>query len=485
MIDIKLPDVANGATVSGEMGGEAVEALSKALTAGYGSDPAQFVGGSALRIQSLDKTMKSTIAENEHFRLFNALAKSGAGATVDEWTERTGVGGFLGGTTNTETGVIAQAQSDLKRRVALVKYLMTRAEVSVVLTLGNQLASAKAVEATAAATRLLQDAEYLSFQGDSAVVPTEFDGIFAQMESGVLDGSVDGGNIIDANGEAITSVNSFNDAAAQIARRGNFGRPTHFFCDLDVQADMDTGLDPAFRVPLPNVADGGLKLGAPVVGIRTSHGNVANMPDVFLPTGNDLRPFQVEYPAIAAANAGLQPTISVAAANNASSKFGADHAGNYFWLVTGVNAAGQSTGVISAQTAVAAGQQATITITASAGQQETGYAIYRGRKNGTNAVMDFRLQRRIPRTGATTTYVDQNRDIPGTSKAVILNMAAGADAIAWRQLLPMMEFQLYPTNSPVLPWAQLLFGYLRLAKRKQHAVIKNILPNKATWKPFG
>jgi len=36
-----------------------------------------------------------------------------------------------------------------------------------------------------------------------------------------------------------------------------------------------------------------------------------------------------------------------------------------------------------------------------------------------------------------------------------------------------------------VPWAQLLFGYLRIGKRKHHVVIKNILPDGATWRPFG
>lgn len=481
---IALPDVAHGAVTGGQMGGEELEQLSKALTAGYGSDPAGFTGGSALRIQSLDKTMKSTIQDNEHFRLFNALQKSGAGATVDEWTERSGIGGFLGGSTNTETGNIGQAQGDYKRRVALVKYLMTRAEVSVVATLGNNIVAAKAVEAQAAALRLLTDAEFLCFEGDSGVVPTEFDGIFAQMEDGVNDGSVDGANIIDAEGSALASINALNQAAATIAGRGNYGRPTHIFTSLDVQADFDNALDPAFRVPLPDVPGGGIQIGAPVVGIRTSHGNITSMPDVFVRDGKDLMPFQVEYPVIATANAALQPTLAIASTADAASKFGAAHAGNYYYLVTGLNSAGQSTGVISTQEAVAAGEKVTLTITRSAGAQETGYAVYRSRKNGTNDVTDFRLIKRIPVAGATTPFVDLNRDIPGTSRAAILNMSAGADAISWRQLLPMMEFQLYPTASAVLPWAQLLFGYLRLAKRRQHAVVKNILSNNATWRPF-
>src|SRR3546814_6849815 len=98
-----------------------VTELRKALEAGYGTDVATLTGGGALRIQSLDKTMMATIQENEHFALFNELNKSNATATVDEWTEQNSVGGFLGGSTNTETGAIAQAQGSYARRVGLVK----------------------------------------------------------------------------------------------------------------------------------------------------------------------------------------------------------------------------------------------------------------------------------------------------------------------------------------------------------------------------
>src|SRR5207253_4068247 len=111
----------------------------------------------------------------------------------------------------------------------------------------------------------------------------------------------------------------------------------------------------------------------------------------------------------------------------------------------------------------------------SAGGLETGYAIYRSRKNGTNTPSDFRLQTRVAKAGATTTFTDHNRFIPGTTSAYVLNMSPGADAIAWRQLMPLLKFQLYPTAQAVLPWSQLLFGYLRLAKRRQHVVLKNIV----------
>lgn len=476
-----LPNAVGGQTVSGQMSFQDVTELRKALEAGYGTDVAGLTGGGALRIQSLDKTMMSTIVENKHFALFNELQKSNAGATVDEWTEQSSVGGFLGGSTNTETGAIAAAQGDYARRVGMVKYLMTRREVSFVQTLQNAIAEAEAVEAQNGALQLLTDAEFLSFEGDSSVVATEFDGIRALIE-----GYEGGAHVIDAAGGALHDITLVNKAARMIAGYGNFGTPTHIFSSLAVQADFDNNLDPAFRVPLTDVPGGGIQIGAPVVGVRTSHGNIKTVPDVFVRDEDQQVPFEVSYPAIAAANAFVPAGVTGdGTVTDASSAFAAGHAGGYYYAVAGVNAAGQSVVAKSAQVTVAAGKKVTITITKSAGGLETGYAIYRSRKDGTNGTSDFRFVCRIPRTGASTTWVDYNRLVPGSTTAYVLNMTRGAMAITWRQLLPMLKFPLYPTVSATIPWAQLMFGYLRIAKRRHHVLIKNIIPSGQVWKPFG
>ena len=89
--------------------------------------------------------------------------------------------------------------------------------------------------------------------------------------------------------------------------------------------------------------------------------------------------------------------------------------------------AGYSQSVVSAQVAVGAGQSVSLTITQSANGGETGYAIYRGRLNGTNAPADMRLMQVIPKSpGATTVYKDQNRFIPGTVTVPVLNMGPSA-----------------------------------------------------------
>ena len=491
MIDANL--FATGAS-TGVLGMDQLDELQKALTAGYGTDMASLTGGAALRVQSLDATMQATIQENQDFRLFNRLAKPSAGATVDEWTEMSNVGGFLGGSTNSETGVINPYTGTYARRVGLVKFLMTQRQVSLVQTLQTAIADSEAIEYANGALQLLTDAEYLSFEGDSTVVPTEFDGIYAQLVQGVTAGQVDSRNVIDGRATSLASVNLVNQAAAQIRGYGNFGRATDIFMSLQTQADFDTGLDPAFRVPLTGVPNGGLEIGAPVTGIRTSHGNIATNDDIFIRDEEMRQPFEISFSAVATANAAMAPVSVVGTpGTNASSTFNAQTAGNYYYLVTGVNAAGQSTGVASAQVAIGNGQRVSLVITRSAGAAETGYVIYRSQLNGGNSVAgsvagqgsDFREMVRVPVGGATTTYIDNNTDIPGTTRAYILNMQRGATAITWRQLLPMVKFALYPTNAAVIPWAQLLFGYLRISKRRQHVVIKNILPAGALWRPFG
>jgi hypothetical protein len=469
----------NSATGAMPMGD--VEELRKALEAGYGTDMSTLTGGAALRIQSLDATMQATLADNSHFALFNALPKPKAGATVDEWTEATDQGGWAGSTANSETGAIAQSQGTYARRVGMVKYLMTQCQVSFVQTLQNAIADAEAIENQMGTLRILRDVEHLNFYGDSSVVPTEFDGIVTQMNSL---GSAD--HVIDAGGASLTSGSSIEhiaNAAAVIAGYGNFGKPTDLFLPPSVGADMDTNIDPAYRVPL---STGQLStLGTPVRGIVTAHGDVKLHRDVFIQDERMQAPFEIQFPVQAAANTFTPASITAdASVSDTASQFVTATAGNYYYAVAGINGAGQSVIVKSTQTAVAAGKKVTLTITASVAGTETGYAIYRGRLNGTNATSDFRLMARVPKGGATTTFVDRNREIPGTTKAFLLNLTPGHTAITWRSLLPLIKFPLYPTNAAIVPWALLMFGYLRISKRRHHAVIKNIVPSSASWKPF-
>ncbi len=492
-----LATLPNNTVMSGSMSAASLpqlEELRKALTAGQTYNIQDQSGGQALRLQSLDATMQSMIQTNDHFRLLNRLAKPSAGGTVDEWTEQSGVGGFLGGSTNTETGDIPEASGVYTRRVGVVKFLMTRRQVSFVLTLNAAIAEAEAIEQANGALQLLTDAEYLLFEGDSSVVPTEWDGIAKQM--------TDFGraaNILDMRGTPLTSQQPIVHAATTIASYGNFGKPTDLFLSPMAQADLDNSLDPAFRVPLPSVPNGGVSLGAPVVGIRTSWGSIATQPDVFIRDENLQVPMSVTDPVRVAqtANAALKGNASVAITATqsgavAGSKWAAAHVGWYAYKVAAVGSVGESA-LIDGDTAAQItqpGDKLTVTIT-NGTAAATGWAIYRSYKCASEAEAEavtadnMRLVKRIPITATTTTFNDLNADIPGCSKGYVLNLSPEAHSLTWRQLLPMSRFNLYPTVSAVIPWAQLLFGYLRISKRPHVVMIKNILPNGVAWRPFG
>lgn len=480
-----LLEASRGGSMTGAMGDKGVQELMKALEAGNQASNVGLTGGAALRVQNLDKTLQATIIENKHFALFNRLPKPKVGGTIDEWTEQSGIGGFLGGSTNTEAGRVRSATGKYARRHGEVKFLMTRREVTLAAELQQGIASAEGLEQASGAKQLLQDAEYLCFEGDANVVPTEFSGIFAQIKEGVAEGKVDPGNIVDVDGKSITDFLPLASAAAQIASRKNFGTPTDLFMSMQVQADLDSYLLPQYRVSLSK--DGNdVSLGAPVSAIRTSAGNIKTTQDVLLRDETDMKPFELEEPQIAAANAGMKPAgLTVEVVPGAvDSRFYANRAGTYYYAVASQSAAGQTQVVISDAVVVAQGDSVKITINRSAGQEEDGYVIYRSRQDGTDNVADFREMLRIPKANAATTvHVDLNRDLPGATKACILNMTKGDTAILWRSFLPHMKFNLYPTDSPVNPWLQLLWGYLRISKLRHHAILTNIVTRHQVWRP--
>lgn len=476
--------------LGGSLGGAAGEDLLKALQASnYQTDVSTLTGGGALGVQSLDTAMKTTIQENEHFTLFNRLAQTSATNIVDEYTRHTSVGGFLGGSTNSQMGQVRAAQGEYSREVGMVKFLMTLRQVGYVLNIGKNIIEATAAEERGGALQLLTDANYLLYHGNADASPTQYDGIFNIIDKEIADGTMPSDNVVDMQGDKLDSIESISKINVAVSRYGSWGRSTDIFLPNSVQQDLNMGLDPAFRW----TPQGGNTpmIGAHVQGIRLQNGTLKTNMDTFIHDEENpmTKPFELTSSAIAAGNVAFKPaSVTGVAASDVSSTFSASRAGNYYYAVAGVGANGEGLTAItkSAQIAVAAGQKVTLTITASGAATESGYAVYRSRQNGTNATDDFRLVKVIKKTGATTTFVDQNRDIPGTVSVPLLNLAPAADAIGWRQFKPMTKIPLPfgVGGVPVISWFQFLFGYLRVTKPKHHGYIKGILPSLAKWRPF-
>lgn len=478
------PD-ASGGTTSGEMTTGEMGELQKALSAGYGSDASTLQGGSALRIQSLDNVLQATVQDNSHFSLFNMLAKPKATAVLDEWTEQSSIGGFLGDSYNDQDGAAEESNGDYQRMTGRVKYMTTYRKIPIVLQTQNNIVDATALETTTGAKQLLSSIEFGLYEGDDDVLPKSFPGIRKQIESL---GSAD--HIIDNRGLALASIDKIALASEVVFGFGNFGKSTDIFLPPSVQTDLNMHLDPAFRVALDS-SPNSVSLGTNVRAIQTSYGSIATRNDVFIRDQKLKVPFELRnatHLAQAVKNAAFKPAsfTAVAAAGGATSQWTAPQAGTYVYWITGITHTGESQAIAATGGAVtvAAGDGVTLTIAPSASGTETGYVIYRGKQNDAGALTNVREMVRIAKTPTSTVFVDRNQEIPGSTSAFVMNLSEADHAIAWRQFMPMLKIPMAAVNSPIVPWLQMICGYLRISKRRQHVVIKNIVPNGSVWKPF-
>lgn len=489
MYDVESLILSPGGDASGAAGGygdlvgiwNESSSFMKALTGSGGTDHAGLTGGAALRRESLEATLLTVVEDLKHLSLWKKTAKSPATALVDEWSRMVSRGGFWeGGGAQAELDAILESTGVYERKTDFVKFLAARRSVGVAAEhqAKQGLGSAIGRETKNGTVELVRTANWLGFFGRADCSPHEYNGLQKILE--------DLGYFTDMRGKPLGGkVEPVQNAAARISGLDHFGELTDYFCSNLVQADLDRTLDPAQRVQMGE-RNTDLRLGAAVNGIHTSYGDILKNTDPFLV--ESLAPWVARGGNFTAliANAGVVPPTSVAAvaAADAASQFTADHAGTFYWAVEAANRSGRCGTLRKTNaTVVAAGDKVTLSITEDPTEDGTYYVIYRSRRNGTNQNGDLREMTRIPRAGTgTTTYVDYNQDIPGTSRMFLVENTE--DALVFRRFLPMTRFPLYPTNKPEYPWAQLLFLYLRVALPEHHHIIKNILPSGATWNPF-
>jgi len=112
---------------------EDVSDLKKALAAGQDQNPPGSVvagDGFALRVESLERTLKNTTFKMEHIRFFKALTKMAAYNTVEEYNQIQSYGD------NEDNGWVAEGElpnsddSKYERKFSVVKYLGTTRSVT-------------------------------------------------------------------------------------------------------------------------------------------------------------------------------------------------------------------------------------------------------------------------------------------------------------------------------------------------------------------
>jgi hypothetical protein len=445
--------------------GEMMELLTKALSAGSGVDAGSFTGGRALIPESLDHTLVNILHTMEDAPFFQALKKTPVKSPVHQWDQRTQVGADDGAWV-AEGGDSQEMDQTIARKYVTAKYLQTLRKVTLQMASANSIEDAVALEKQAGTLWLIRNVEKALYDGDSALIAEQPDGLKKLI-------GANAGNIVDMRGADGTS-STMEDVIAQGCRiiRANFGRPNLLLTSLAAMEDVQKLLRDRVRVNVGTAQSGSVIFER----YDTPFGKPSLKEDIFLQEG--------AAPA-ASSLSSLRPTAPThsgarAAGSHGGPYFDASTAGSYYYQVVASNKYGDSVASAAANvTSIVAADEVTVTCT-DGGTVGTAWKIYRSKKNAADGT-DCRFAFSVARTGNNQAVYDGNAELPGTSSAYLLTMDSIYDAIEWVQFLPMMKFDLYPTNAAVFPFLMLLFGALALKKPVQMVRIRNIAPSALGW----
>lgn len=447
--------------------------LQKALTVGSAINPPGSAipgDGFAMRVESLESTLKNTTFGMSNITLWKNLPKKPAYNTVEEFNQIQSYG------VNTDAGFFAEGalpnadDSTYQRKFAIVKFLGTTRAVSHVGTIIKPAHEDLIAQETVAGTmHLLRMTERNCWFGDSTLSRTgvsgsglQFDGFVTQ----ILQQSPSS-NVIDMRGKPL-SEDALSDGAMTMSDAPNYGTPTHLYLTPKVKSDVAKTFYPKERFELGSAKDG--MIGLDINGFLSPAGAVKFEQNVFL---NDLGPCNTAVIGDPT-KVPTAPTISTPAAAgvDSASQFTANDAGTYFYYVVAANQYGKSAPLLvnGSALSVASGQSVTFGVTPGSIIPDW-WEVYRTPTNGAQGTQRL-IQRAGHLTGVgATTVTDQNLTLPNTGYAVLFQM--DQEAVSFKQLAPLVRVPLAIVDTSIR-WMQLLYGTPVLYTPGKIVLYKNI-----------
>ena len=428
----------------GEVGKEEINTLMKALQAQEGvTDISQLQGAGALQMQSLEGTLALLTFQEKHLKLYKDLGIQKAFSTLEEYSVQDGYGngfdsGFVGQMENPE-----EQDAEMERKYAVIKYIRSMWRVSDVLQYTRVITNAEVINVQAAMMRVLRTTERQLFFGDSDKVPAAFDGIIPTVKN------LASANVIDLRGATLTEY-QLKLAAEMIT--ANLGTPSKFYGSLSVVSTLNNILDSTKQRIVQNEVGGAFDLGHAISGMKTPYGNFPIEPDIFInpesqgvPTIKDPSNPGSFIEGATSTKAPATPSFTltpvgatVSGSLWAGTGSGGAVAGAYQYRIVAINQYGKSMAAAAQSATVVASGSMSIAITSGGGANvATAYEIYRETIPGSGKIMYLTTVKRS--TGATTTYVDLNAELSGTSQAVLIDNTTVGElrTIALSQLAPM------------------------------------------------
>jgi plastocyanin len=447
-----------------------VDQLNKALTAGQEINPPGTVtagDGFALRVESLEQTLKNTTFKMDHVRLWRSIPKLAAYNTVEEHNVISGYGDNPDAGWIDEGDLPNESDSTYERQFAVVKYLGTTRRVSHVMSLvkpahGNVIAQ----ETVNGTMHLLRMLERALFYGDSNLLGLQFDG----YERLMLDNSPSS-NIIDMRGAPL-SEDILTDACLTASDAPNYGRITHAHMNPKVHSDLVKTFFPKERHDtFQKVGD---YVGLDIKGFTSPAGPVSFEPNVFIDQG--LRGPNSAAIGPAASRPGT-PTVTTGATTPAAgaSQFTADDAGDYYYVIVAVNRYGKSAPVDlaagPAAVTVAAGDEVTWEMTPGGTTDVDYYEVYRTKVGGASGTEKLILRVNNTAGAGALAFHDYNASLPDTTSVFMFQQ--NLECLSYKQLAPMVKIPLATIDSSIR-WMQLVYGVPVLYTPGKVVLIQNV-----------
>lgn len=460
-----------GALSAGEVG-----ELVKALQTSYVTDATQMIGGRALIPENLEgQVVNALLASKNDLKLFNRLYNQKVTSPLHEYVRRDAVGDYMG-VFAAEGAAGRSSNQTLERIVKAMKYMQTYREVTLQMQVSQSLEEAVASEIEAGTFTLLQGTEYAFFHGNSNIVPTQFDSLETQVKADP------NSTILDNRGQTMAAANAeanLNELARQIFEKG--GSADVLFCPPVVSKDIQSLV--ASRML---IRPGDSTMTTVIKHYPTLYGSDMEIAGEGAGPNKFFFPMNAPIPSTDTVNMPATPVLTSAVAGSNAGPgpgFVGVMVGGYYYQAFAISEAGISNGSATVAATVTANGQVTLTVTPGAawgsGPGAGGTGIILCRSNvGASSGADCREFTRIPGglTGSSTpvTYVDQNVDLPGTAKLFVLTDSKINRSIQYDSFLPLMKFDLFPTNSLVTPFMMAMFGALDVKIPRRHAMIKNV-----------
>jgi hypothetical protein len=465
-----------------------VEALNKAITAGYGGagKPTDLTYGGVLQAESLESTLKSVTFDMKNLKFWPEISVDKAYNLFEQYNRLIGYGSdsspYIG-----EGGAPREEDSTYIRDGQRIVFFGTRRKVSHQMTLvRTTVGDIVAQQAKEGTMHLLKNVEREMYWGH---------GHFTNVATGDQDGAISDlpANSIAMNGllqqllkgdddaqqksrdfDGYGEVRSISkDLAGQIMSQDdmedlsvialeNFGSPSQLHVEPLVLSAFVKQFYPQFR-SAPGLAQ--QSVGYDVNKMVTSAGNIEFKPNLFLrPRGRARAVGITNAPSVA----GVTATSAVVA--NPSQKTGGLGAGTYKYKITFVNDHGESSYVQAADAAVGGvpgvSDAAQLTIVGGIPAGTKYMKVYRSEADGATGTEAF-----IGNYKVSTTIVDSGAKAPGLGEAFLLDMSS--EVMRFKQLSPLSKIN-FAIVTTALEFAVVLYGALFVYAPRFNCLFRNV-----------